>query len=94
MADPHASDCAMHNGPALDPGPCDCGPVATDDYSEAAVIARLVEEGIAETALPTKELLAIRETALGHAKDIFSTSDVETDDIIALAKDIEAYFVR
>lgn len=21
----HASDCAMHNGPALPPGPCDCG---------------------------------------------------------------------
>lgn len=21
----HASDCALHNGPALPPGPCDCG---------------------------------------------------------------------
>ena len=21
----HASDCALHNGPATDPGPCDCG---------------------------------------------------------------------
>lgn len=21
----HASDCATHNGPALPPGPCDCG---------------------------------------------------------------------
>jgi len=22
----HASDCSVHNGPALDPGPCDCVP--------------------------------------------------------------------
>lgn len=21
----HASDCALHNAPALEPGPCDCG---------------------------------------------------------------------
>lgn len=21
----HASDCAVHNAPALEPGPCDCG---------------------------------------------------------------------
>ncbi len=21
----HASDCALHNGPAMEPGPCDCG---------------------------------------------------------------------
>lgn len=25
--EPHASGCAVHNAPALDPGPCDCGPV-------------------------------------------------------------------
>lgn len=24
----HASDCALHNGPALEPGPCDCGATA------------------------------------------------------------------
>jgi len=23
----HASDCAVHNGPAFDAGPCDCGAV-------------------------------------------------------------------
>lgn len=23
--EPHSSDCAMHNGPALEVGPCDCG---------------------------------------------------------------------
>lgn len=22
----HASDCALHNGPAIEPGPCDCDP--------------------------------------------------------------------
>jgi hypothetical protein len=24
----HASDCAVHNGPALEAGPCDCGATA------------------------------------------------------------------
>lgn len=24
----HASDCAVHNAPALEPGPCDCGATA------------------------------------------------------------------
>ena len=24
---PHASDCATHNAPAMEPGPCDCKPV-------------------------------------------------------------------
>jgi hypothetical protein len=23
----HASDCALHNAPALEPGPCDCGAI-------------------------------------------------------------------
>lgn len=25
FGDGHASDCAVHNGPAFPPGPCDCG---------------------------------------------------------------------
>lgn len=29
----HASDCALHNAPALPPGPCDCG---ADNYADAA----------------------------------------------------------
>jgi hypothetical protein len=27
IAVPHVSDCAVHNGPALEPGQCDCGAV-------------------------------------------------------------------
>ncbi len=26
----HASDCAVHNAPALEPGPCDCGGMEND----------------------------------------------------------------
>jgi len=26
----HASDCAMHNAPALPPGPCTCGAATTE----------------------------------------------------------------
>jgi len=31
----HASDCAIHNGPALPPGPCNCG------AADAALLAAI-----------------------------------------------------
>ena len=29
----HYSDCAVNNGPALEPGPCDCGGLVVSDKS-------------------------------------------------------------
>ena len=37
----HDSDCAIHNAPALPPGPCDCG--VADIERQAATIASLRE---------------------------------------------------
>lgn len=34
---PHASDCAVHNAPAQDPGPCDCGTGTWKDLAEGLV---------------------------------------------------------
>jgi hypothetical protein len=38
----HLSDCAVHNGPAMEPGPCDCG-------ASGSMVARmsgaLIDEG-------------------------------------------------
>lgn len=35
----HTSDCAVHNGPALPPGPCDCGLVGVKVPGQTAIPA-------------------------------------------------------
>lgn len=43
--DRHASDCALHNAPAFEPGPCDCGADAlTALRAENAALAAQVAE--------------------------------------------------
>lgn len=57
MTTPHSSDCALHNAPACEPGPCDCGAAVRD------LISRLEATG------PSRELDA-RIWAENDGRDI------------------------
>jgi hypothetical protein len=51
----HASDCALHNAPASEPGPCDCG--ATDVLERIKTIMRRRQEAMSFRT-DTDDLLA------------------------------------
>ena len=39
----HASDCAVHNAPAMEPGPCDCGAIEVTDAMVQAGLKVLID---------------------------------------------------
>jgi len=50
----HASDCAVHNAPALPPGPCDCG--AEAELATLRAILRALVDSIESQIGPASEL--------------------------------------
>ena len=65
MAIRHASDCAVHNGPALKPGPCDCGAVRKPRKMKPRIMWLVVriEDGRPLVALDTRAAARHEATA-------------------------------
>ena len=40
----HVSDCAVHNGPAYEPGPCDCGAARDHLFDEMVKALKYIAE--------------------------------------------------
>ena len=80
----HSSGCAVHNAPAMEPGPCDCGALLDPASTDSSILAGpgpLV-------AYPTD--WDVRNSALHIAKEARLPHST-TEDIIAAAKTFEAY---
>ena len=63
----HASGCALHNGPALEPGPCDCGAL------KARIVQTLVRVRLALSA--SNNVLATDRPDLALAPDTSWTTN-------------------
>lgn len=77
----HASDCALHNGPAMDPGPCDCG------AQKAQIIQALVRARLALCA--SSNVLATDRPDLPRSSDTSWTTD-HSKEIEAIGRALEA----
>jgi hypothetical protein len=75
----HASDCAVHNGPAYPAGPCDCGvaqpaqePVAFNEFLESQDFYELMQtyrHCLTDALLPFEEVKdALRAAHIGEMK--------------------------
>jgi hypothetical protein len=75
----HASDCAVHNAPAMDPGPGDCG------AEVAAMVARILT--VSETV---SEMGAKSGTMLRSLAELFMSQQRQIEDRDALIKALRA----
>lgn len=77
----HASDCALHNGPALEPGPCNCG------AQKAQVVQALERARLALCA--SHNVLATDRPDLPRSSDTSWTTD-HSKEIEAIGCALEA----
>ena len=79
VGEQHASDCAVNNGPALEPEPCDCGADVNPAASFAEVIDSLNESGGVgdgpEPSAEAPEAAALVDEAKGENLELRAIED-------------------